>query len=338
MTGSPFLLVAGNVMRAIDCAGHAGNTGLAHEKNRRLTGGRASTLRGPSPKDTAFYRAAADSVPTKAATPSAFRETLVRSAQSIARACRCYAGGQKRGHAMKIDGWQIPLATIAGVMGASAYFHHPAETSEAVAAWVQAVGSIGAILAAVWISNKQYRDTRELEARRAADESAKELTETVAFVEAIREELKSVWYGYSSDTRKQLLAVEEEDYLDHVYPVSADAFTIYNGASSRVGKVPDAKLRRLIVVIYAQAKGLISSFQANNVLIREFDSYDTGSMGAPQQMGSAIVKRRELVASTKKLKQRDAAIYRDLKAFRTCADKWLRSVGVESARPNPRTD
>lgn len=118
-------------------------------------------------------------------------------------------------------------------------------------------------------------DTRELEAQRAADDAAKDLAETVAFVQAIREELQSVWFGYASDTRRRLLAVKESDFLDHIYTVSADAFTIYNEASSRVGKVPDAELRRLIVVVYAQAKGLVSSFQANNVLIREFSSYDT---------------------------------------------------------------
>jgi len=232
----------------------------------------------------------------------------------------------------KKDGWRIPLAALAFVFCASAYMQHPATTSEAVAAWVQAVGSIGAILAAVWVSHKQYRDTRELEAQRAAEEAAKELAQTVAFVQAIREELRSIWFGYSSDTRNRLLAVPDHEYLDHIYPVSGDAFTIYNSMSSHVGKVPDAELRRLIVVVYAQAKGLVSSFQLNNTLIREFNAIDSSSNGALRGMGSAITKRRELVASTYKLKERDAAIHRDLRAFRIRADKWMRSVSSSSAR------
>jgi len=230
---------------------------------------------------------------------------------------------------MKMDGWLIPLATLGFVFCASAFMQHPASTSEAVAAWVQAVGSIGAILAAVWVSHKQYRDTRELEAQRAADEAAKELAETVAFVQAIREELRSIWFGYSSDVRKRLLAVPAHEYLDHVYPASADSFTIYNSMSSHVGKVPDAELRRLIVVVYAQAKGLVSSFQWHNTLIRESNAINAGSSGALHEMGSALVKRRELVASTSKLKERDAAIHRDLRDFRVRASKWMRSV-----RPN----
>lgn len=233
---------------------------------------------------------------------------------------------------MKLDGWQIPLATLGFVLCASAYMRHPATNSEAVAAWVQAVGSIGAILAAIWVSHKQYRDTRELEAQRAAESTAKELSETVAFVQAIREELRSIWFGYSSDTRKRLLTVPQGEYLDHIYPVSSDAFTIYNGSSSRVGKVPDAELRRLIVVVYAQAKGLVSSFQFNNTLIREYGAIDTSSTGTPNDMLLGIVKHRELVASASKLKERDAAIDRDLKAFRTRADKWVRSVNADLER------
>jgi hypothetical protein len=227
---------------------------------------------------------------------------------------------------MKLDGWQIPMLTIAGVVGASVYFRYPATTSEAVAAWVQAAGSIGAIVIAIWVSNKQYRDTRELEAKRAADDAATELAETVAFVQSIREELRSVWFGYSSDTRKRLRKVPGRDYLDHIYLVSSDAFTIYNGSSSRVGKVPDAELRRLIVVVYAQAKGLVSSFHHNNALLHEFNAFDPGPMGPPQDMARAIEKRRELIASAAMLKDRDAAIRRDLRALFARADRWLRDA------------
>ncbi len=237
----------------------------------------------------------------------------------------------KNGGIMKFDGWQIPLGTIAFVVGAGAYFAHPANTSEAVAAWVQAVGSIGAILAAVWVSHKQYRDTRELEAQRAADDAAKNLAQTVAFVQAIREELRSIWFGYSSDARKRLLAVPDHEFLNYIYPVSADAFTIYNSMSSHVGQVPDAELRRLIVVVYAQAKGLVSSFQLNNTLVQEFHAIDSSPSASLHGMGSAIVKRRELISSVYKLKERDAAIERNLRAFRIRADKWVRSVGIESS-------
>ncbi|MGX7850937.1 hypothetical protein [Pseudomonas aeruginosa] len=228
---------------------------------------------------------------------------------------------------MKFDGWQIPLATIAGVMGASAYFYHPATSSEAVAAWVQAVGSIGAILAAVWISNKQYRDTRELEARRAADDAAKDLAETVAFVEAIREELITIWAGYSSDAQKRLRATEKEAIFDYNYPVSSDAFTIYNGASSRVGKVPDAEVRKLIVMVYAQAKGLVSSFQLNNSALHDYHEAKL-MLDSDNLRGHMVLTQMQtdLSSYAHKLKKRDTIIDQDLHKLLKSIDRWLDQI------------
>jgi hypothetical protein len=214
---------------------------------------------------------------------------------------------------MKFDGWQIPLATIAGIMGASAYFYHPATSSEAVAAWVQAVGSIGAILAAIWVANYQYE-----RARRDDHE------ETKAFVGAVVEELRTIWKGYSADTREHLLEVPENGFLDLIYPVTSDAFTIYNGASVRVGKVDDAELRRLIVHVYAQAKGIVSSYQLNNEMVRAF--WETNS-AVPAHDYVAVQKAKKqqanLVEYARKLKGRDALLTRDLEALFVQADKWM---------------
>lgn len=71
---------------------------------------------------------------------------------------------------MKIDKWQIPLLVIIGVLGLGAYWRYPANTSEAVAAWVQAVGSVGAIIGAIWIASEQHR--REIERRQSEESKA----------------------------------------------------------------------------------------------------------------------------------------------------------------------
>jgi hypothetical protein len=214
---------------------------------------------------------------------------------------------------MKFDGWQIPLATIAGVMIAGAYFYYPATKSEEVAAWVQAIGSIGAILAAVWVANYQYE-----RARRDDHE------ETKAFVGAVVEELKTIWQGYSADTRQRLWEVKDEGFLDLVYPVTSDAFTIYNGASVRVGKVDDPELRRLIVHVYAQAKGIVSSYQLNNEMVRAFWQ-SHAAMGAHDNIAIAKAKKQQanLVEYARKLKGRDKLLERDLKALFVQADKWM---------------
>jgi hypothetical protein len=167
---------------------------------------------------------------------------------------------------MKIDGWQLPLAAFAGVMAVSAFCAYPAKTSADVAAWVQAVGSIGAILVAVWVAHRQYTQTRQLELDHVAAAEAKEKAEVRAFVQSVKQELSSIWEGYSTGIRPALLAVADGSYFGMIVAAQTDAFTVYNNASPQVGKVDDEELRRLIVETYARAKGHIYSMQLNNAL------------------------------------------------------------------------
>jgi hypothetical protein len=225
---------------------------------------------------------------------------------------------------MKIDGWQIPLATVAGVMGVSAYFYHPATSSEAVAAWVQAVGSIGAILAAVWVAHRQYEQTRQLELGRAAADTAKEQAETRAFVQSIRQELATIWEGYCTGIRPTLLNTGENAIFDALVPVHTDAFTVYNNASPQVGKVPDEELRRLIVTTYARAKGHIYSLQMNNALLSDFTNFAVMHRGDNHD---AVLehKRGMLVRYAVQLKERDAELERHINALMAQAADWLRT-------------
>ncbi|MFM0603656.1 hypothetical protein PQR05_03890 [Paraburkholderia sediminicola] len=225
---------------------------------------------------------------------------------------------------MKFDGWQIPLATIAGVIGASAYFSHPATSSEAVAAWVQAVGSIGAILAAVWVAHRQYEQTRQLELERAAGDVAKELAETRAFVQSVRQELTTIWEGYCVGIRPTLLAVGEGDFFGALVPVQTEAFTVYNNASPRVGKVPDEELRRLIVTTYARAKGHIYSLQMNNSLLSDFTNFAVMHQG-PNHDAVVGHKHGMLVSYAVQLRERDAELERHILMLTARADDWLRS-------------
>ncbi|RFU46975.1 hypothetical protein [Paraburkholderia sp. DHOC27] len=184
---------------------------------------------------------------------------------------------------MKIDGWQIPLATFAFIAGASAYCSHPAASSEAVAAWVQAVGSIGAILSAVWVAHRQYTQTRQLELEHAKAADDKDAAETRAFVLAVHEELTSLWEGYCIGARQMLLATPEGAPCNFRFPVTSDAFTVYNNASAMVGRVTNPELRRAIIVAYARAKGMVYTYQLNNDLVSDFDNFETLYRGEDRQ-------------------------------------------------------
>jgi hypothetical protein len=66
------------------------------------------------------------------------------------------------------DGWQAPLFVLAVTVGGVLFFAYPIKSSSDVAAWLQAIGSIGAILGAVWIGNRQVRAALSAEARASA--------------------------------------------------------------------------------------------------------------------------------------------------------------------------
>jgi hypothetical protein len=225
---------------------------------------------------------------------------------------------------MKLDGWQIPLATIVGVVAGSAYFKYPADTSEAVAAWVQALGSIAAILAAVWVAHRQYEQTRQLELDRIAAATAAENAETRAFVQAVRQELASIWDGYSTGIRPVLLAVEEDEFFDALVPVHTDAFTVFNNASPQVGKVPDEELRRLIVTTYARAKGHIYSLQMNSALINDFTNFAVMHRGENHER-VLEAKKNVLVNYAAQMRVRDAQLEQYLQKLLARADEWLQS-------------
>ncbi|WP_027818861.1 hypothetical protein [Paraburkholderia bannensis] len=214
---------------------------------------------------------------------------------------------------MKLDQWQAPLFALFVVICGAAFFHWPIEHSSDVAAWVQAVGSVGAIIIAVWVFHRQYLDAE----RRSQDE-------VHAFVQAIREEVSAVWEGYSTGARNRLLAVQENQFFNALFPVTTEAFTVYNRTSSQVGKVDDEELRRLIIVTYAKAKGLIYSFQLNNHLVTDLINFEASYHGQDREIRFQH-KVNELVRYAGELKNRDTLVHESLNALLHRADEWLRA-------------
>jgi len=213
---------------------------------------------------------------------------------------------------MKLDQWQAPLFALFVVCCGAAFFRYPIEHSSDVAAWVQAVGSVGAIIIAVWVFHRQYLDTE----RRSQ-------AEVRAFVQAIREELTTIWEGYNSGARTRLLAVQENQFFNAIFPVTTEAFTVYNRTSSQVGKVDDEELRRLIIVTYAKSKGLIYSFQLNNHLITDLKNFEVGYQGQDRNV-RLQQKVAELIRYAGELKVRDEQVHESLNALLQRADEWLR--------------
>ncbi|WP_028210772.1 hypothetical protein [Paraburkholderia mimosarum] len=214
---------------------------------------------------------------------------------------------------MKLDGWQIPLLAIGTVFIAGALTMFPANSQGAatVAAWVQAFGSIGAILIAIWVLHAQQKQAR-------ADDHG----ETRAFVQSVRQEIDALWTGYDSSIRPLLLGVPENGIFGSLVPVTTEAFTVYNNSSARVGKIDDDELRRLIVITYARAKGYINSLQTNNALLGDLTNFEI-VYRAPDRDERLRQKVTILAHYAVQLKEKDAELAQHVHQLIEHADRWL---------------
>ncbi|MGG1947054.1 hypothetical protein AB1286_19930 [Trinickia sp. NRRL B-1857] len=209
------------------------------------------------------------------------------------------------------NGWQAPLGALVLVVLFAAFMSRPINTASDIAAWVQGVGSLLAIIAAVWIYAKQYED------KKAAD-----VAETRAFVEAIRDEVRATWAGYCIEIHPAVTALAPGKYFNMIYPVSTDGFSIYNNSAHMVGKIDDPQLRSLVVGTYVQARGLINSFLLNNAMLAEYKSL-ARAYGLPNRDAVLEAQLVNLQDYACKLKQIDEGVSEAVTALLTCIDQWL---------------
>ncbi|RFU46978.1 hypothetical protein [Paraburkholderia sp. DHOC27] len=219
---------------------------------------------------------------------------------------------------MKMDGWQIPIAVLAGVMCASAYLHHPEAAPDVVAAWVQGVGSLVAIGAAVWIYAKQYQD------KKVDDES-----ETIAFVQAMRVEIQVIWEEYQG-IRAALLATPANGFYSSVVPLSTDSLIVYSRTPERVGKIDDEALRALVVRMYTGLRGHLNSLRQNNALVDDYERFYTTPMDG-DWLGVQQRKQSIMQDYTARLKIADGELKKLVEKFLSDTEAWLRRQQKQAA-------
>jgi hypothetical protein len=91
------------------------------------------------------------------------------------------------------------------------------------------------------------------------------------YLQAIRHETDTLWTRYEERLGAALMANPGRAFLMY-YPIFQDYFTVYNGNSFLLGRIPDAELRTLIVKTYKVAKGNADSFRFNNLIVEKFEN------------------------------------------------------------------
>ena len=68
-------------------------------------------------------------------------------------------------------------------------------------------------------------------------------------------------------------SLKEGEPLLVYYPLVSDFFTVYNGNSFLIGRIPYNDLRKQIIKTYTLAKGMADSFRMNNDLNQKFENW-----------------------------------------------------------------
>jgi hypothetical protein len=210
------------------------------------------------------------------------------------------------------NGWQLPAAALAIVILFAAFNAKPMGSAADIAAWVQGVGSLLAIGAAVWIYAKQLADKR-------TDDEA----ETVAFVQAMRHEIQVIWDEYE-DIRATLHKTPKSGFFSSVVPLNTDSLIVYSQTPERVGKIDDEALRVLIVRTYTGLRGHLNSLRQNNALVEDFEEFyilhKADDRPTLQQRKHSIMQ--EYTAS---LKKADGLLETLITQFLADTEAWIRS-------------
>jgi len=90
-------------------------------------------------------------------------------------------------------------------------------------------------------------------------------------LQAIHDEIETVFERYQETMGARLESLKDGEALLVYYPLVSDFFTVYNGNSFLIGRIPDNDLRQQIIKTYTLAKGMVDSFRMNNDLNQKFE-------------------------------------------------------------------
>lgn len=209
------------------------------------------------------------------------------------------------------DGWQAPLAVLVGVILFAAFNAKPMQSAADIAAWVQGVGSLLAIIAAVWIYANQY-----------SDKKADDANETRAFVQAIRDEVETVWNDYSEQTTTHLLATLEGQIYDSFVPNLTEMLIIYRASPARLGRIEDDELRKLIVMSYVGLTSHFNSLTVNTQVLVETEQLRSSS-DAPNKAERIAHLEEALATYAAVLKKSHRELHDTIKALLAVSETWL---------------
>lgn len=163
----------------------------------------------------------------------------------------------------------VLFAVVAVVMIVSKIGSYFALNKSDWAAWVQAIGSVAAILAAVWVSHDQHEKALQRE-------EYKEQQEARNILLSLRDEIAVMAEGFSANVGTYLDDSKTGEVFGYDWHPADRPFVVYDACAGQIGKIANDELRRNVIRTYAQARGLLLSLKMNTLYLEKFSEWKLG--------------------------------------------------------------
>jgi hypothetical protein len=163
------------------------------------------------------------------------------------------------------------------------------------------------------------------------DQLQKERETIKGVLQAIHDEVETLWESYMEEAGARLETLGDGEALDIYYPITQDYFTAYRMNAIFIGRIPNADIRKQIVLTYSKARALIDGFRLNNDFFykHEFAYWLAEESSSPIHRTRADGTYRTLINYAVKLKK----AHSDIKHHVQTLLRDLRKEGVLS-KPN----
>lgn len=190
----------------------------------------------------------------------------------------------------------------------------------------------GAIVGGLITGFFALRSTQKSYENQLAHSDANEAKIIKGLLQAIHDELETIYDRYQETMGSRIESLKEGEALNFYYPLVSDFFSVYNGNSFLIGRIPDNDLRKQIVKTYTLAKGMVDSFRLNNDLVNKFE-YSSKVYDETQHethKNHAVAHYNALVEYAKSLKEGHATLKYEIQSLL----RSLRKHGVLSEASN----
>jgi hypothetical protein len=149
-------------------------------------------------------------------------------------------------------------------------------------------------------------------------------------LQAIHDEIETVFDRYQETMGSRIESLKDGEPLLVYYPLVSDFFTIYNGNSFLIGRIPDNDLRKQIVKTYTFAKGMIDSYRMNNEMVQKFEYWhqifqesknEVHQQNATAHYRALVEYAKSLKLSHKQAKSEGATLIRSLRKQGVLSEK-----------------